>query len=172
MYFKILTALLTCVFVIQSSLPKCAARLDLLIAKSHVSKHNNSVYGSIFILRFKPCPIRSTLEYGTTSYSVVHDGPENHRVSGTYLFQGRDDGRLLPSAWWTEYSDVNCSGGQEVPQPVCSLWPDEENIFHVTEPAEVLMGRRVKAIYSKTSMKKSAMPGYSGGPIVTLLICL
>lgn len=54
-------------------------------------QHNNSAYGSIFILRSKPCPIRSTREYGTTPYSVVHYGPQSPRVSGTYLFQGRDD---------------------------------------------------------------------------------
>lgn len=72
MYFKISTAILTCDFVIRSSLLKCAARLDLLIIKPHVSKHNNSVYGSIFILRCKPCPIRSEVECVTIPYSVVH----------------------------------------------------------------------------------------------------
>jgi hypothetical protein len=65
--------MLTCAFVIHSSLPKCAARVDLLIIKPHVSKYNNSVYGSIFILRSKPCSSRSKLEYVTTPYSAAHE---------------------------------------------------------------------------------------------------
>jgi hypothetical protein len=33
---------------------------------------------------------------------------------------------------------------KEVPQSVESMWPDDESVFHVMEPAEGLMGNLIK----------------------------
>jgi hypothetical protein len=46
---------------------------------------------------------------------------------------------------------------KEAPLPAGAVRPHDENIVHVMEPEEGLMGTRVKAISSKSSMKKPGM---------------
>jgi hypothetical protein len=60
---------------------------------------------------------------------------------------------------------------KEVPQPIRAVWPDDESVIHIAEPAEGLVGSPVKRHPLKSYMKKLLMTGDSGQPMATPSIC-